>query len=470
VLISSNFFTLNRKTQPIYFGQNECGTSKTYLRSDFDKTFMYYSQDTICRSNVPINKQEFSSIYRPFTDFINSAKEAFELIITTGRNFPKFLEFVNNIKKKGVEIPLPKTLITNNGGEIYHLNNPEEFFKSEHGLEVSSDNPLSIKKREEIKQITNWDGDVIKSKFTTTLKSFGFDVFDSPINEFSDTYSDTILQQLNRRGYNHQSSPFASVQNDGKLGYNIALCKDLSNNQEKLNQIKDSISASIGNSIKFDIKATPFDSECGNGPSIRILPKVEDEQLDKLYDTKLAVKNILENKTNDLIISSGDNINDLKMLNPFSYLELVDKDLGTIGNKIVKQEEDIYETSTKLLGDSNNQNLTNSLKQASEKRNKLIEEAKIFLEQNPQIKAKIEELPFISIAVKQEGTITPVSNEVREFFAFSPKTLLAEPDKLLDSVKNAMKIYASQNNKYFNGLTDIIKEMLGLGQKVLTKI
>ena len=100
----------------------------------------------------------------------------------------------------------------------------------------------------------------------------------------------------------------------------------------------------------------------------------------------------------------------------------------------------------------------------------MIEEAKIFLEQNPQIKAKIEELPFISIAVKQEGTITPVSNEVREFFAFSPKTLLAEPDKLLDSVKNAMKIYASQNNKYFNGLTDIIKEMLGLGQKVLTKI
>ena len=431
---------------------------------------MYYSQDAICRPNAPINKQEFNSIYRPFTDFINSAKDSFELTISTGRNFPKFLEFINNIKKKGLEIPLPeKTLITDNGGEIYHLNNPDAFFKSENGLDATIDSPSSLNKREAIKKVTNWDGDVIKSKFTETLKGFGFDVFDSPINEFSDTYSDTILQQLNRRGYNHQYSPFASVQNDGKLGYNIALCKDLSYNKERLNQIKDSISASIGDSVKFDIKATPFDFECGNGPSIRILPKVENEQLDKLYDTKLAVKNILHNNTNELVIASGDNLNDLKMLNPFSYVELIDKDLGVIGNKIVKQEEEIYETSTKLLWDSNNQNLTNSLKQSSEKRNNLIEEAKKLLEQNPQVKSKIEELPFISIAVKQEGTVTPVSNEVREFFAFPPKTLLAEPDKLLDSVKNAMKIYAGGNNKYYEGLTTAIKEILNLGQKILTK-
>ena len=460
----------NRKNQPIHFGQSEFTPSMTDYRTDFDKTYMYYSQDYICKPNVAINKEEFNSIYRPFGDFFRSTKNVFETILTTGRNSPKFVEFLNNLKKKGAEIPLGKTVIVNNGGDIYHIGNPEEFFKSEQGLDISADNLLSIKKREEIKQLTNWDGDIIKSQFTKTLNCFGLDVFDSPINEFSDTYSDTILQQLNNRSYNHQSSQFASVQNDGKLGYHIALCKDLSYNQERLNQIKNSISESIGDSVKFDIKVTPFDPECGNGPSIRILPKIENVPLDKLYDTKLAVKNTLQNKTNKLIIASGDNLNDLRMLNPFSYLDLIDKDLGIIGNKIVKHEEDVYESSTKLLSDSDNQSLKNSLEQATEARNELIKEAKNYIEKNPELKTKIEELPFISISVKQQGAILPVSNEVREFFAFCQKTLLAEPDKLLDSVKNAMKIYASQNNKYRNGLTPEIKELLGIGKKILTMV
>jgi len=470
VFISANFLSLGPKRQ-LSFKQNGNMSSVTNFYTDFDGTLACFPHYQVCGPDGALDVKKFRDIYNPFIAFIKSAEKIFKFTVTTGRNSSKFSEFFRHLRSKGPEMPLPTTLITGNGGEIYTLNNADNYFTSGQNLDISADNPLSIQKRNDIKKITNWDGDVIKSKFLSVLhEKFGLDVFDTPINEFSDTYSDTILQQLNKRGYNHQNSPFASVQDDGKLGFNIALCKDLSHNSKRLCQMKDEICKAIGNNVNYEIIATEFDNECGNGPSIRILPKVDDERLDKLYDTKLAVKTILENKHNDLVLVAGDNINDLRMLNPFSYVDLVDKNLGKIGKGIVKFEEEIYEASTKLLRDSNNKDLKNSLNSSTAKRNYLLNEAKKFLEQNPEVKEKLKDLPFISLAVKRDGVVTPVSNEVREFFAFSQKNLLAEPDKLLNSVKDAMKMYAARNPKYEQGLSVEIRELLGLTQKILTKV
>lgn len=457
----------NKNTKPLSF-RGEGNFSKTHWYSDFDKTYMYYSQDTVCRPNTPFNNNEFNSIYKPFEDLFRATQKGFDAVLTTGRNFPKFSEFITNLKQKQVQMPLQTSVTINNGGEIYNIENAEDFFRTEHPLKASFDNQISAQKREEIKNLTNWDGDVIKSKFTKVLQNFGLDVFDSPINEFSDTYKETILQQLNRRGYNHQSSPFASVQDDGKLGFHIALCKDFSYNNEKLNQIKESITNEIGSDVKFDIRTTPFDVECGNGPSVRILPVVDGEKLDKLYDTKLAVKKILETNSHDLVITTGDNLNDLKMLNPFSYVDLIDKNFGQIGKNIVKHEEDAYNLSTKLLHDSNNVGLIDELNRVSENRNQLLNEAQIYLDKNPQIKSKVENLPLITISVKQEGAVSPVSKEVQAFF--KSKTMLSEPSKLAETIKKAMKMYALTNETYAKGLPQELKQILGIGKHLMAVV
>lgn len=458
---------IDNKNRPLTF-RGEGSFSTTHWYSDFDKTYMYYSQDAVCRPNIPFNNNEFNNIYKPFEDLFRVTKKAFNAVLTTGRNFPKFSEFVTNLKQRQVQIPLQTSVTINNGGEIYNIENAKDFFRTEHPLKANIDNQISAQKRKEIKELTNWDGDVIKSKFTKVLQSFGLDVFDSPINEFSDTYKETILQQLNRRGYNHQSSPFASIQDDGKLGFHIALCKDLSYNNEKLNLIKESIANEIGSDVKFDIRTTPFDVECGNGPSVRILPMINGEKLDKLYDTKLAVKKILDTNNHDLVITTGDNLNDLKMLNPFSYVDLIDKSFGQIGKDIVKYEEDIYNLSTKLLYDSNNIGLKDELKRVSEKRNQLLNEAQIYLNKNPQVKSKVENLPLITISVKQEGAVSPVSKEVQNFF--KSNTMLSESSKLAETIKKAMKMYALRNETYAKGLPQELKQILGIGKHLMAVV
>ena len=53
-----------------------------------------------------------------------------------------------------------------------------------------------------------------------------------------------------------------------------------------------------------------------------IKPAPEDKLISKLYDVKQALKNVVTNNTNDLIIAAGDEGNDEEMLNPLNYLDL----------------------------------------------------------------------------------------------------------------------------------------------------
>lgn len=295
---------------------------KVFLFADFDGTFMPFSHDSICtdRSVFPI--EDFNRYFSLFSDFLKTNSKKIELIITTGRNLPKFNAFLEHIKRNETHIPLPNKVIVNNGGDIYQSINPEAIFKGGEAGYTNA-NPEASKKRASIKKLTGWDGSDVKNRILTVLNSFNFQVLEVPINEFSDTYGDLSLQYyLEKYGLDHNTSNFASIQNDGLLGFHITFCKNMNYNENYLARLCQEINNSFENKISYSLKTTLFDWEAGYGPSLRILPCINGKPLSKIYDIKECLKNIIENKTDDLVIAAGDGENDLAMLTPDSYADI----------------------------------------------------------------------------------------------------------------------------------------------------
>jgi hypothetical protein len=116
---------------------------------------------------------------------------------------------------------------------------------------------------------------------------------------------------------NLQSSPFVAIREDGNLGFHLSLSKNLCNAQ----QIQDTV-----NKLSLNLKDyKPFinihEKKDGKFGEITILPKIGKEPLDKIIDPKLTMQKIVQQNSNDLVITAGDSANDLKMINLLEYLE-----------------------------------------------------------------------------------------------------------------------------------------------------
>ena len=309
---------------------------KVILFADFDGTFMPFSHESICTDRSKFPKEEFSRYFGLFSEFLKKNEDKLELIITTGRNLPKYMAFIEHIKRNDAYIPLPQKVIVNNGGDIYQSNNPENFFVSGYA-EYSNYNQYAQKKRAEIKKITGWDGTDIKNKIISVLNSFKFQVLEVPINEFSSTYEELSLSYyLDKYGLDHETSHFASIQDDGLLGFHIAFCKNMNNNENYLTNICQEINSIFENSISYSIQTMLYDWQSGYGPSIRLLPRIDGKPLNKLYDVKECLKSIIANKTNDFVIAAGDDENDLAMLLPESYADLKSEKTPFLGIQLIK--------------------------------------------------------------------------------------------------------------------------------------
>ena len=308
---------------------------KVFLFADFDGTFMPFSHKSVCTERSIFPKEEFSRYFGLLSDFIKNNEKRLELIITTGRNLPKFTAFLEHIKRNEAYIPLPKKIIVNNGGDIYQSNNPENIFNGG-DAGYTNDNAVAQAKRAKIKELTGWDGSEIKNKIIAVLKSFNFQVLEVPINEFSSTYGELTLRYcLEKYGLDHNSSKFASIQDDGLLGFHIAFCKEMNDNENYLNSLCLEISDSFENKISYSVQTTLYDWQAGYSPSVRLLPSIDGKPLNKLYDIKECLKNVIENKTGDLVIAAGDDENDLPMLTPESYADIEGETKAFLGIQII---------------------------------------------------------------------------------------------------------------------------------------
>ena len=119
------------------------------------------------------------------------------------------------------------------------------------------------------------------------------------------------------------------------MGFHIAFCKEMNNNEDYLNSLCEEINDSFENKISYSVQTTLYDWQAGYGPSIRLLPRVDGKPLNKLYDIKECLKRVIENKTGDLVISAGDDENDLPMLIPEGYADLEGETKAFLGIQII---------------------------------------------------------------------------------------------------------------------------------------
>lgn len=149
----------------------------TNLFSDFDGTFMPYEwkHDSIVKNNPVINEGAFKRYFDKFKSLLdairgNGKEPKLNFSVTTGRNIHEFNYLMQKLKERNLEIPLPDTLITCNGGDEF-LSNPETcgFFRN------SAKVPFLMKdvnkeKIEWIKQKSGWDGKQIREAIKNELQ------------------------------------------------------------------------------------------------------------------------------------------------------------------------------------------------------------------------------------------------------------------------------------------------------------
>lgn len=66
------------------------------------------------------------------------------------------------------------------------------------------------------------------------------------------------------------------------------------------------------------------------------MPSIDGKPLNKLYDVKDCLKNVIANKTNDLVVAAGDDENDIAMLVPESYSDIKGEIKPFLGIQVIR--------------------------------------------------------------------------------------------------------------------------------------
>lgn len=141
----------------------------TNLYSDFDGTYMpkEYKHDSMVKDTPPINRKEFGDYFDDFKNLLNRIKgkepePKLNFSVTTGRNLHEFNYVMQKLRDKGLEVPLPDSLITCNGGdEYFRRKDCDNYFKSSFNRAFLPQD-VNNEKRDWVKKLTGWDGDEIR--------------------------------------------------------------------------------------------------------------------------------------------------------------------------------------------------------------------------------------------------------------------------------------------------------------------
>ena len=178
--------------------------------------------------------------------------------------------------------------------------------------------------------------------------------------------------------------------------------------------------------------------------SLSITPNVNDGELTKLFDTRNAVMEAMNN--NDLVIVAGDGSNDFKMLNPLEYIPSADwvnyaKDsncpefyLGDMKKKL---------RDLRHLYKGYDDEYTNELRKE--------------LQENGFLK-RLQDMPFVGIVIKKDKSKL---KKLVDTFASSGKIVEIDKGQLDEGVKKAVKKYAEINQNFRNDMSDNLKYVVG---------
>ena len=155
-------------------------------------------------------------------------------------------------------------------------------------------------------------------------------------------------------------------------------------------------------------------------------PNIDGEPLTKAYDTKLAVREAMDN--NDLIITAGDSTNDIDMINPITYL------IDNASRRTINSEQ------------------LDFLKKNKDNPEKIIE----FLDKNPLVASEYLQLPYCGIISVFDNS--KLLNKLKPFTEGKyQKLVIAEKGKLEEGIKDAIALHCKQYPKYKEFLNSEVK-------------
>lgn len=430
----SSIQNLNNKNTNASF---KAGVTKIY--SDFDGTFMPYEyrHDVFCNNSddsprhefLKNGKKDFQNYFDSFSEFLNKLKgkddKKLLFTITTGRNLPEYNYFIKRIKEDGLKIPLPDQLITRNGGDIYTKRTDVKDFFNSNKKEVFLKSDVEQEKRKEIKKATKgWDGEKIRK----TIKNF-FQVNHNNATIFeADTdgvfYADGMHFNSKRQKLNPVPENYVAIKNNGNLEFHLLF--PYSNSEKiSLEATQKALSEELGkNGMHFIAKSYTPKDENGFGEII-FNPTINGEKLNKVFDTKKAVDEIIKNNSNDLVIVAGNDPNDMRMLNLFEYIDLESNEDITCEKNLEK----IYKLPLIAIYIDNSIYQTN---ENTEKTKKTIEELKKHFNSDGNIR-------FIHVI---------------------PNNTEGKPKNLLEGIQLAINEYAKRNPEFTQNLSTEMQEFI----------
>ena len=297
---------------------------KTYVFADFDRTYTPYSHKDMCENDVFVNNQnkrnEFNNYFNRFKKLKDAAKDKFFLTITTGRNAAEYIFVENALREQHLNYYSPDGLITRDGAD--------RFVK---------ENQSWIKDGQKTKDVQalakNWNGQTIKEAIKNIVLKNSKHTFilDAPINRTKWDYPGVSMQDELEKFNPYNIKNYASFNQDEDNIIEIAFSNKVPADKLKVlinNYLKEKNVASV--ILHYPKDNNAYFPQYDNGtvyyePGNRMIikPKIGDKEINKLYDVKEAVKNVVNNDTNDLVIAAGDEINDEEMLNPLNYIDIL---------------------------------------------------------------------------------------------------------------------------------------------------
>lgn len=399
--------TLQNNTININF---RAGNTKLY--TDFDGTYFPFSQDALMRKDEK-SILKTNSMFSDFKKFIDKAKEKFSLFITTGRSKAEMFGVINIFKQMNVIFNVPVGYVLRDGLEeissmgienldsvsnSQFLKNTNSIIKIIRGI----DDKLTIIEPVSNKWIKGRENDVLQSKFEK-LSPEKQQRYVSIVSEDNGMLEIAFTPNIDTKSYVSKITEYYKKNN---IPVNIQSYNSDNN---------------VYVPVKEDISSLRYIFKPSN--TIFIKPIKDGVIPDKLIQTKNEVKNIIQNKSNDLVVAAGDGLNDINMLNPLNYIDI----LGISINK-----------------------------------KKTIEE---LLEQEEVLSA-ISELPLVVIVTGEHECMEPIL-KIKEILdqkgiqkIFTAKNPSSE---FLDKIKLGMLIYSENNDEYkYNLGYDLYEELLGL--------
>lgn len=376
------------------------------LYSDFDGTYFPSSHSKL--HNISGKDTEvLNKYFQNLCLFFENKKNNITFNITTGRTFGEFKAVAELIKSKGIKMPLPDALIVKNGSDEYvKIGTDENYYKS--GVFPFDYNKTALRKEESIKNLTGWQGKAFRQKIIETLKQYDFKIIEHDSEHSVKDYGNgSLFSRINYDNFKLDSFNMkprsewaAGLRNDGNLKFYLSFPYDMLNVEERkaaYNDIKSKLITYLdAENIKYVISERR-DESCNNRPVIILEPGINGKALDKLYDTREAVKKAYLN--NDFVIAAGDGINDLDMLNPLNYIDT--------------------------------KGMSADLKNAD----KLLE--------NSEIVKQLENLPFTGIVIKDKNNGL---EQLFKLFGKFGKIIEVERGKLQEGIEDAIKMFSRKNS------------------------